>query len=97
MLSLGSLAFNLCSAMRRARALSYAAFHRFPDIRKRRKTATNNAKKMATVAPMSSLLRIVYASKAITARGAKDPLRNVILSTWPSNAQTAEVTPKAGR
>jgi hypothetical protein len=60
MSSLKSLAFILCSAMRCARALSCAALHCFPDItsgRKRRKMATNNARKMATAAPMCSLPR----------------------------------------
>lgn len=59
MLSLRSLAFILCSAIRRARALSCAALHCFPDIinaRKRGKMATNNARTMATAAPMCSLL-----------------------------------------
>jgi hypothetical protein len=68
--------------------LSCAALHCFPDIingRKRRKTATNNAKKMATAAPMC--IRTVYASEAITARGAKDRLCNVIVPTWLCNAQ----------
>jgi hypothetical protein len=46
MLSLRSLAFILCSAIRRACALSCAALHCSPDIingRKRRKMATNMA------------------------------------------------------
>jgi len=76
MLSLRSLAFILCSAIRRARALSCAAFHCFPDVidgRKRRKMATNNARKIATAAPMCSLLPEYTPPKAITARGAKDP------------------------
>jgi hypothetical protein len=68
MLSLRSLAFILCSAIRRARTLSCATLHRFPDKisgRKRRrmainnpkKMATNNTNKLATDAPMCSLLR----------------------------------------
>jgi len=65
MLSLRSLAFILCSAIRRARALSSAALHCFPDIINAEKMATNNAKKMATnmAAPMCSLLRTVYTSQ----------------------------------
>lgn len=54
MLSLRSLAFILCSAIRRERALSCAAVHCFPDIINGRKMATNMA------APMCSLLRTVY-------------------------------------
>jgi hypothetical protein len=75
MLSLRSLAFILCSAIRRARALSCAALHCFPDIngRKRRKIATNNATKMATAAPMCSLLRTVYASQGDHGSGRKGP------------------------
>ena len=56
MLSLRSLAFILCSAIRRACALSCAALHSFPDIISRRKMATNNPKKVATDAPTCSLL-----------------------------------------
>jgi hypothetical protein len=65
MSSLRSLAFILCSAIRRARALSCAALHSFPDIIKGRKTATNNAKKMATnmAASMCSLIPTVYTSQ----------------------------------
>jgi hypothetical protein len=48
MLSLSSLAFILASARRRARALSCAAFHRFPDIISGRKMATKIATKMLT-------------------------------------------------
>jgi hypothetical protein len=81
MLSLRSLAFILCSAIRRARALSCAALHCFPDIIIIGwKMATNNATKIATAAPMCTLIRRVYTSqappKAITARGAKDPFRD---------------------
>jgi hypothetical protein len=57
MLSLRSLAFILCSAIRRARALSSAALHCFPDIINAEKMATNMA------APMCSLLREVYTSR----------------------------------
>lgn len=67
MLSLRSLAFILCSAIRRTRASSCAALHCFPDIingRKRRAMAANSEKKMATHAPMGSLLRTVYPSQA---------------------------------
>ncbi len=74
MLSLRSLAFILCSAIRRARALSCAALHCFPDRINGRKMATNMATNMA--APMCSLLRTVYTPKAITARGAKDPFQD---------------------
>jgi len=56
MLSLRSLAFILCSAIRRARALSCAALHCFPDITIGRKRRKNNATKMPTAAPMCSLL-----------------------------------------
>ena len=75
MLSLRSLAFILCSAIRRARALSCAALHCFPDIINGRKMATNNARKLATnlASAMCSLLRQYTPPKAITARGAKDP------------------------
>jgi hypothetical protein len=64
MLSLRSLAFILCSAIRRACALSCAALHCSPDIINGRKMATNNARQMATnmPAPMCSLLRTVYTS-----------------------------------
>src|ERR1700735_3225996 len=85
MLSLRSLAFILCSAIRRARALSCAALHCFPDIngRKRRQIATNNATKMATAAPMCSLLRTVYASQGDHGSGGKGPF-----PTQPVCAQT---------
>jgi hypothetical protein len=83
MLSLRSLAFILYSAIRRARALSSAALHRFPDRTKAliigRSMLTNMiASMLATNSKsrrsMRSLLRSVYTStKAITARGAKDP------------------------
>ena len=65
MLSLRSLAFILCSAIRRVRALSSASLHCLPDIINAEKMAANNAKKMATnmAAPMCSLLGIVYASR----------------------------------
>ena len=75
MLSLRSLAFILCSAMRLARALSCAALHCFPDIINERTMATNNARKMATnmAAPMCSLLRTVYASQSDHGSGRKGP------------------------
>jgi len=63
MLSLRSLAFILASAIRRARTLSCAALHRFPDRingRKRRKVATNNPMKIAATAPTCNLQRTVY-------------------------------------
>jgi hypothetical protein len=66
MLSLRSLAFILCSAKRRARALSCAALHSFPvDRIKGRKMATNVATSTATslAASMCGLLRTVYASQ----------------------------------
>jgi hypothetical protein len=47
MLSLRSLALILCSAMRRARALSCAALHCVADIINGRKTATSNETKIA--------------------------------------------------
>jgi hypothetical protein len=64
MLSLRSLAFILCSAIRRARALSCAALHCFPDRINGRKMATNIATNIATnpAAPMCSLLRTIYTS-----------------------------------
>ena len=90
MLSLRSLAFILCSAIRRARSLSCAALHCFPDIINGRTMATNNATKMATAAPMlCSLIRTVYTFKAITARGAKDPLWNAGWLALHDNAQDA--------
>src|SRR6185437_3778049 len=58
MLSLRSLAFILCSAIRRARSLSCAALHCFPD--RIRTMATNMATNMAMAAPMCNLLRRVY-------------------------------------
>ena len=78
MLSLRSLAFILWSAIRRARALSCAALHCFPDRingRKMRKKATNNGKKMATnmTALMCSLRSQYTLPKAITASRARDP------------------------
>src|SRR5580704_11961722 len=87
MLSLRSLAFILCSAIRRACALSCAALHSFPDIingRKRRKMATNNARKMATAAPMCSLLRRVYTSQGDHGSGRKGPFvkRNLVRGLW---------------
>ena len=52
MLSLRSLAFNLCSAIRRARALSCSALHSFPDRTKtliiEQKMATIIEQKIAT-------------------------------------------------
>jgi hypothetical protein len=62
MLSLRSLAFIRCSAIRRVRALSCAAIDCSPDIINGRKMATNKEIKMATTvaAPMYSLLRTVY-------------------------------------
>ena len=82
MLSLRSLAFILCSAIRRARALSCAASHCFPDIIKGRKIARNNAKKMATnmAAGMCSLLGTVYVPKATMARA-----KGSFLNTVPEN------------
>jgi hypothetical protein len=92
MLSLRSLASILCSARRRARALSCAALHCFPDINGerrniRRNIATNNATKMATADPMYTLLLMYTRPKAITARGAKDPfvkLRNGRRNAYPA-------------
>src|ERR1700727_2013907 len=79
-LSLRSLAFILCSAIRRARALSCAALHCFPDIISGRKMATNNGRKMATnngrkvaPAPMCSLLWAVYTSQGDHGSGHKGP------------------------
>ena len=72
MLSLRSLAFILCSAIRRARALSCASF---PDIiieRKGRKTATNTAKKFAIADPMCSLPRYGLLRTEYTSR--REPL-----------------------
>jgi hypothetical protein len=68
MFSLRSLAFILCSAIRRARALSCAALHCCPDI--------INGRKMATAAPMCSLLRTVYASQSDHGSGRKRPFLN---------------------
>ena len=103
MLSLRSLAFILCSAIRRARALSCAALHCFPDIingRKRRKMATNNETKMATnmAAPMCSLPRTVYTSQGDHGSGRKGPpLRHHFRSNGPYNAQTADAaSPEQG-
>lgn len=75
MLSLRSLAFILCSAIRRARALSCAARHCFPD-RINGRNATNNERKMDInmTAPMCSLLRTLYTSpRRSRLGGAKDP------------------------
>ena len=73
MLSLRSLAFILCSAIRRARALSCSALHCFPDRINRisgRKMATNMATKMAKDWPLPwrCLLRTVYTSLGDHAR-----------------------------
>ena len=68
MLSLRSLAFILCSAIRRARALSCAALHCFPDILNGRKMAENMA------APMCSLPRKVYTSQGDHGSGRKGPV-----------------------
>jgi hypothetical protein len=62
MLSLRSLAFILCSAIRRARALSSSAFHCFPDRINGRKMAINMDTNMDTntAASMCSLLQTAY-------------------------------------
>lgn len=78
MLSLRSLAFILCSAIRRSRALSSAALHCFPDStitigitmltnRLASMPATNTKSRRS----MRGLLPTLYTSKTITAR-AKD-------------------------
>ena len=66
MLSFRSLAFILCSAMRRSRALSRSAFHCFPDRINGRKMATNMDTNTATsmASRMCGLLRTAY-TKAI--------------------------------
>ena len=99
MLSLRSLAFILASARRRARALSCAALHCFPDIIIGRKMATNIGRKTATkrAAPMCSLLRTVYPPKAITARGAKDPFGDTGSSPGSCNTLIVEVRPPEER
>ena len=66
MLSLRSLAFILCSAIRRARALSCASLHGFADIAARKnvtKVARKIARKMATriVQSPTNSLRLVLA------------------------------------
>ena len=73
MLSLRSLAFILASARRRARALSCAALHCFPDIIIGRKMAKNVGRKMATkrAAPMFSLIQTVYTSPTRSRLGAQ--------------------------
>jgi len=68
MSSLRSLAFILCSAMRRARAFSCASLE-IIDEKRQRKKATNNPKKMATNTPICTPIDTLY--KAITARGAR--------------------------
>src|SRR5205085_3438087 len=75
MLSLRSLAFILCSAIRRARALSCAALHCSPDRINGRKMATNTDTNIATnlAAPMCSLLRTVYAAKGDHGSGRTGP------------------------
>ena len=64
-MSLSSLAFILCSAIRRTRAASCAALHCFPDITSGRKMAVNSATKMATVAP----IHIAVSSRQYARRG----------------------------
>jgi hypothetical protein len=73
MSSLRSLAFILCSAIRRARALSSAALHCFPDIINGRKMARNIGRKMATnkAAPICSLIRTGYTSQGDHGSGRK--------------------------
>jgi hypothetical protein len=90
MLSLRSLAFILCSAIRRAPALSRAALHCFPDInngRKRRKMATNMA------APMCSLLRTAYTSQGDHGSGRKRPVLGHGLFPGSCNPLLVEVRP----
>jgi hypothetical protein len=76
MLSLRSLAFILCSAIRRARALSCAALHCVPDPINESQTATNTATNMAEnrAASMCSLLQTVYISQGDHGSGRKGPL-----------------------
>ena len=65
MSSLRSLAFILCSAIRRARDFSSAALHASPDIIIGRKMAKNDGRRMATnmATSMRSLIRSEYTSQ----------------------------------
>ena len=79
MSNLRSLAFSLCSAIRRSRAPSCAAFHCFPDriIGKNRITSGRKvATIMVTIRAAATLVSYeeFTPSKAITAWGAKNPL-----------------------
>jgi len=76
MLSLRSLAFILCSAIRRVRALSCSALH--PD--RGRRMATNMATNMAAL--MWSLLRTVYTSQGDHGSGRKGPFSQKTTRTF---------------
>ena len=84
MLSLRSLAFILCSATRRARAVSRAAFPCFPDRTKaliiEKKIATNIEKKIATnrAASMSVSYEQFTASKGRTGHSRAVQPKNTI-------------------
>jgi hypothetical protein len=78
MLSLRSLAFILCSAIRRSRALSCSALHCFPD----RTKAKNIGRNMLTSVPatntksrrsMCSFLRTAYTSQGDHGSGRNGP------------------------
>jgi hypothetical protein len=60
MLSLRSLAFILASAIRRSRALSCAALHRFPD-----RISGRKMRKMATKIPTKMLTKMAVASMSV--------------------------------
>jgi hypothetical protein len=86
MSSLRSLAFSLCSAIRRARALSCAALHCFPDIISGRKMASNDGIKTATnpAVPMCSLLDEQYTPRKASLLVRKGPpLRHRFRSDGP--------------
>jgi hypothetical protein len=98
MLSLRSLAFILCSAIRRARALSSIALHCFPDRINGRKMATNTATNKATIfsASMCSLLRRVYTSPRRSRLGAqRTRLGTRATSPDSCNELSVEVRPRS--
>jgi len=96
MLSLSSLAFILCSAIRRSLARCCSSLHCFPDRINGRKMATNTATNKATIfsASMCSLLRRVYTSPRRSRLGAqRTRLGTRATSPDSCNALSVEVRP----
>jgi hypothetical protein len=99
MLSLRSLAFILCSAIRRARALSCSSLHCFPDRINGRKMATEMDRNMATslVASMQSPTNSIHARKAITARGKGPPVVHLPNHKQREAPYSSRIEPGYGR